>query len=907
MTDKDIKNTLLLPNTTFPLKVKEESRERIFDFWESGEIYKKSLDLNKNKNGKFILHDGPPYSNGSIHLGHVVNRILKDIVVRFHNSLGFETPFVLGWDTHGLPIEFKVLSSNKNIDEKDIRKECSAYALEQIELQKSQLKSLGLFTDYENYYSTQDKSYESTQINILADLARKDIIYRGLRPIYWSWSHKTALAENEVEYLDKEDHSTFFKLELKKDFLGESNVKILVWTTQPWTIPANMLIAVKDDANYLLVDFLGEKLIIAEKFLEEIKKWNTQELFVKKSFSGKDLIGIFYNHPYKDSGSFYVVDGEDNVSEFDGTGLLHVAAACGPEDFILAKKENLEIVGILDENGKFTKEILIPDLIGVFYQKANNWIIDDLVEKNVIVKTSKFVHSFPHDWRDKTPLVYRLTEQWFIKLTGIRNEILNNIEKVEWFPSHSKEKMISFINNRDDWCISRQRKWGVPIPAIRINGKSIIIPEIAEYVSQLVKDNGSDFWFQPACKEILRKKFSNILVDDFSIEKDTMDVWFDSGVSNICVLEKNDNFPADVYLEGKDQFRGWFNSSLIISTIIKKQPPYKKVVSHGFTVDSSGRKMSKSLGNIIDPLQVIKKFGIDTLRLWVSSVDFTKETKISDDILKGINDSYQKIRNTLRFIVGNLHNADKVIKSESDLKEDLDDIDYYVLSSLWQLVLDSKEDYLDYKFNNVYNSINSFCVNKLSSFYFEIIKDVLYCDDLYSKRRRQVVITLYHILQLLLKVISPVIPFLAEEVYQSVNLNLSFSDFFNKESVHLIEYPSDAEFIFRKSIKKIENDFEKNVVSLRKEVFRFLEKSRQEKIIDVNSQAVVIVNIDSEEKFNYLNHLNNLNGLFLVSEIYINRASEFSISVNKTKREKCLRCWKFEILKDSKCKRCSEF
>ncbi|WNE41313.1 MAG: Isoleucine--tRNA ligase [Mycoplasmataceae bacterium] len=902
--DKELKSTLLLPKTDFSLRNKEETRLRIIKFWEEGKIYQKSLDLNKDKNGKFIVHDGPPYSNGSIHLGHSVNRILKDIVLRFHNSLGFQTPFILGWDTHGLPIEFKVLNMKQKIDESEIRKECSKYALEQIDLQKNQLKNLGLFTDYDNYYSTQDKEYEATQIRVLADLSRKEIIHRGLRPIYWSWSHKTALAENEVEYLDREDNSTFFKLTLKEKAFGEENLKLLIWTTQPWTIPANMLVGVKTDTKYLLIDFLGENLILAESFFDKIKKWTNEELVVKNCFYGSELIGLHYENPYQDSSksSFYIVDGSDLVSELEGTGILHIAPACGPDDFVLAKKENLTVFSILDENGKFTNEIIFPELIGMFYQKANKWIIDDLNKRGIIAKTDKFIHSFPHDWRDKSPLVYRLTEQWFINLVVIRNQILDNIEKVEWIPSHSKEKMISFINNRDDWCISRQRKWGVPIPSIRINGKSVIIPEIVDYVADLVEKEGSDFWFQSGAEEIIRSKFSNVLPNDFILEKDTLDVWFDSGVSHISVLEKSGNWPADLYLEGKDQFRGWFNSSLIISTIVKNLPPYRKVVSHGFTVDSNGKKMSKSLGNIIDPLQVINKFGIDTLRLWVSSVDFTKETKISEDILKGINDSYQKIRNTLRFIIGNLHSIDEIIKSEEDLKENLSDVDYYVLSNLWQIVLDSKDDYLDYKFNNVYNSLNSFCVNKLSTFYFEIIKDSLYCDKLDSNRRKQIVITLYFILQYLLKIISPILPFLAEEIYQVVNLE--FSEFFNKESVHLLEYPSDPAFVLENSVKKIESDVEKYLISLRKEVFRCLENSRQNKIIEVNSQAKINISVSDENQFNYLKSLNDLNGLFLVSEVYLNKSDEFSIDIEKTQREKCSRCWKFEILEDLKCSRC---
>lgn len=906
MDSKKIKDTLLLPKTTFSQRFNSEVNRVLSESWESNEIYRLSLERNQNRNGNFIVHDGPPYANGSIHTGHLVNRILKDITIRFHNSLGFYTPFLLGWDTHGLPIEFKVLNSEQKVASADVRTECRRYATEQVQIQKNQLRKLGLLTDYEKFYSTQDRHYEATQIRILGELVKKKLVYRGLRPIYWSWSHKTALAENELEYLDKEDFSLFFKVNLKNSFLQTSDVKLLIWTTQPWTVPANLLIAVKASSTYLLIKLADEHLVIASSFLPNIRNWNLGPVVVEETFLGSQLIGLNYIHPYhKSERLFSIVDGAQMVSESEGSGILHVAPACGPEDFVLAKSVNLEVVAVLDENGRFTKEISVFELVGTFYQDANQWIIDDLKERNMIAKLSKFKHSYPHDWRDKTPLVYRLTEQWFITLEPIRNDLLANIEKVDWFPAHSKEKMISFINNRDDWCISRQRKWGVPIPALKINGVTALYPEILEFVASKVEKDGSDFWFEEQAKTMLTARFPHLTEQQFEIEKDTLDVWFDSGVSSFCVLEQHGQWPANLYLEGKDQFRGWFNSSLIIATILRHNPPYKKVVSHGFVVDNNGKKMSKSLGNVIDPLEIIAKYGIDTVRLWVASVDFTKEMKISDEILKGINDNYQKMRNTFRFILGNLNDIEQVIKTEADLKQELNDVDYYVLTSLWELVLDNKENYLEQRLNLVYSSLNSYCVNKLSSFYFEIIKDSLYCDSLQSIRRKQIVITLYFILEMMLKMVAPIMPSLADEIYQSVNF--SFSSFFSKQSIQLVDYPSEPTFIQAKAVKIIENQIEKYFITLRKEVFRSLENARQEKKIALNIHARIVVTLTDKEQVAFLQTLGDLSNLFLVSEFYITEDSEDVIEITISERQKCERCWRFQPLSQQLCARCSQF
>lgn len=539
MDSQKTKDTLFLPKTTFPLKNtnRQETEAKIREKWKKRQIYHKILTSNQNS-PSFILHSGPIYANGKIHIGHVLNHVLKDIIVRFYALQGYYTPFLLGWDTHGLPIEHKVLQiySNQRIE---LRKKCSEYASQQIEIQKKQLEQLGLFTDYDKFYTTKDKRYEAKQIRIFAQMVRKELIYRDWKPIYWSCSHSTALAEAEVEYLPKEDYSLYFYLSLAKseELLGLENIYLLAWTTQPWTIPANRLVAVKKEGFYSLVKWNNKYFFILTKKITSFP-WMKEAKIIKKDISGAELIGLEYYHPYQKQIVSKVIDGERFVSEEEGTGILHCAPAFGAEDFSLAQKEKLTIICPLDEKGHFTDEINIPELIGKYYQEVNEWVVKDLEKKNQVAHQSQFTHSYPHDWRDKSPLIYRLTEQWFINIQVIKQDLLNNIEKVKWYPFWAKDKMQQVIKGRDDWCISRQRKWGVPIPVLFAENKSIIIPEIIDYVADMFEKNGSVCWFDGTILPQLQTKFPQLIKKTTKLGTDIMDVWLDSGVSHWCVLEK---------------------------------------------------------------------------------------------------------------------------------------------------------------------------------------------------------------------------------------------------------------------------------------------------------------------------------------------------------------------------------
>ena len=540
MDSKKIKDILLLPKTNFPLKNANhlENEKKIREFWEERKIYQQVLEKNKD-NQSFILHSGPPYANGKLHIGHFLNFLIKDIIVRSQASEGYYTPFLLGWDAHGLPTEHKILQTYKN-QKVDLRPTCHKFALEQVQIQKEQLKKLGLFTDYDKYYITLDKKYEAEQLRIFGEMVKKGLIYQGFRPIHWSCGHETALAEAEIEYLEKKDTSLYFKIKLAKnpDFLEQKSVNLLVWTTQPWTIPANRLTAVKKSASYALVDYNGEYLIILENKIPLLEKWQGGKLKIEKVFLGEKFLGLTYFRPYQEDVKGYIVDGSDFIEEGEGTGVVHLAPAFGAEDFVAARKEKLIIDCPVEPNGLFNEKIGVPELVGKHHSEVNQYVVNDLEKRNLIVKKEVITHSYPHDWRDKSPLIYRLTKQWFIKVEAIKEELLKNIKEVKWYPCWTEEKMRQIITAREDWCISRQRKWGVPIPILYRNNEPILNLEIIDYVAEIVASQGSDCWFDGSILPPLREKFPDLITEGVILGGDIMDVWLDSGVSHCCVLRK---------------------------------------------------------------------------------------------------------------------------------------------------------------------------------------------------------------------------------------------------------------------------------------------------------------------------------------------------------------------------------
>ena len=543
MDAKKIKETLFLPKTDFPLKNHnhQSTEQEIREFWEEKQVYPKVLEKNKN-NQSFILHSGPPYANGKIHLGHVLNFLIKDIIVRFQASQGFYTPFLLGWDAHGLPTEHKILQTYKG-QKIDLRPACHKFAWEQVQIQKKQLKKLGLFTDYSKYYVTLDKKYEAEQLRIFGQLVKKGLVYQGFRPIHWSWSHETALAENEIEYYQKKDTSLYFKIKLADTLnsLEKKDIFLLIWTTQPWTIPANQLVAIKKNASYSLVNCDGEYLVLLEKRVSILEKWS-KETKIEKVITGEKLLGLNYFHPYWEDMKGYVVAGDEFIQEEEGTGIVHLAPAFGAEDFAVAKQEKLTIECPLEPNGLFNEKIGISELVGKHYWEVNKHVISDLEKRNLVIRKEEIVHSYPHDWRDKNPLIYRLTKQWFIRIESVKEELLENIQKVKWYPAWTKEKMLQIISAREDWCISRQRKWGVPLPILYKNDEPILSPEIIDYVAEIFSQNGSNCWFDKSILPLLQEKFPNLLDKETVLGEDIMDVWLDSGVSHWCVLRKRVKF-----------------------------------------------------------------------------------------------------------------------------------------------------------------------------------------------------------------------------------------------------------------------------------------------------------------------------------------------------------------------------
>lgn len=538
MDNKKYKDTLLLPKTSLPLKNfhPTETEKKFRELWETKQVYQKVLEKNKN-NQPFVLHSGPPYANGKLHIGHFLNFTIKDIIVRFQASQGKYTPFLLGWDTHGLPIEHKMIQVHQG-QKINLRQVCHDFALEQVQIQKEQLKKLGIFTDFEKYYITLDKEYEAEQIRVFGEMVKKGLIYQGFRPIYWSCGHETALAEAEIEYYEKKDTSLYFKIKLANSFFGKENVNLLVWTTQPWTIPANRLVAIKKSASYALVEYNNEHLIILESKIPLLEKWQDGKLKVEKVFSGEKLLGLTYLHPYQNDIKGYIVDGSDFIEEGEGTGIVHLAPAFGAEDFAVAKKENLIVECPLEPNGIFNEKIRVPELVGKHYSEVNNYVIADLEKRNLTVKKEVITHSYPHDWRDKSPLIYRLTKQWFIRVESIKKELLENIEKVKWYPSWSEEKMRQIITAREDWCISRQRKWGVSIPVLYKNSEPILNLEIINYIADIFAEKGSDCWFDGNILSSLREKSPNLVDKDTVLGQDVMDVWLDSGVTHWHVLKR---------------------------------------------------------------------------------------------------------------------------------------------------------------------------------------------------------------------------------------------------------------------------------------------------------------------------------------------------------------------------------
>ncbi len=920
--EKDYSKTVNLPKTDFQMKANLAQREPSFiKDWQNGRIYEQMRNKNKGKK-KFILHDGPPYANGHLHTGHMLNKILKDIIVKYKNMTGFDTPFTPGWDCHGLPIEtqcLKELKTDKNkVDRLIFRKQAGDFAKKFVSIQREEFKRCAIFADWENPYLTLDPRYEASIVKVFGELAEKGFLFRKKKPVYWCASCETALADAEVEYADHSSDSIFVKFaiaglcESLKNKPVLKDYSVLIWTTTPWTLPSNVALAFSPVSKYAACEFSTdsgiEKLIVAKDLAENVKtKINASSFEIKEEISGSDLEYIKCKNPIVDRESVGIL--ADFVSMQDGTGIVHIAPGHGQEDYQAGLAYKLEIVSPLNDRGQFTNQV--PEFEGINVFKANPLIIEKLKKEGKVLASLKIDHSYPHCWRCKKPVIFRATPQWFmgVDLNNLRGRLLDEIKNVSWIPKYGENRISSMIETRPDWCLSRQRLWGVPLPIFYCKecGEAVVDKKIIDKIAELFKEKGSDVWFEKTSEELLKGfdvKCSCCGKTDFKKEEDILDVWFDSGVSSEAVLSSGNydslEFPADMYLEGSDQHRGWFQTSLLPAVALKEKAPYKTVLTHGFLVDGEGRKMSKSLNNGLDPQQIINKYGADVLRLWVASCDYREDVRLSDEIIKGHTDSYRKIRNTLRFMLGNISDM-----KEQDIvcRDDMNEIDKYALHCLNDVVNQTVCGYENYEFHKIVNGVNNFCTVFLSGFYLDSLKDILYCDKTDGKDRRSAQSAMFEITVTLLKLMSPVLSFTMQEGWNEiVKIKSGLPQF-----VTLADFPKENSKY--NLDKEILNKWE-NLVKIKQQVLIEYEKLRQQKIIGSNLEARVIIKYGSaySDFFKDKNLINIVFGSWDISFETSDNADEISVSAGKSEFAKCKRCWRHieGVNENGLCHRCAE-
>lgn len=828
-----MKDTLQIGKTKFPMRAGLPNREPEWQKeWEENQLYQQRLKLNEGHE-KFVLHDGPPYANGNIHLGHSLNKISKDIILRFKAMSGYETPFIPGWDTHGLPIE--TVLAKKGIKRKEMPmteylNKCRDYALSQVNKQRDDFKRLGILADWEHPYLTLQSEYEAAQIRVFGKMAEKGYIYKGLKPIYWSPSSESSLAEAEIEYKDVKSPSLYvaFKVKDGKGILDD-DTSFIIWTTTPWTLPANLGISVNARYDYVQVLADDKKYVVAKELLDDVKeKLGWEKVEILKEFTGAEMEYMTAQHPFYDRESL-VMNG-DHVTLESGTGLVHTAPGHGEDDYQVGMKYGLDILSPVDSKGVFTDEA--PGFEGIFYDKANPMVTELLEEKGALLKLDFFTHSYPHDWRTKKPVIYRATPQWFASIADFRQDILDQINQVNWINPWGKTRIYNMIRDRGDWVISRQRAWGVPLPIFYAeNGEAIITPETIEHVANLFAKHGSKVWFEREAKDLLPEGFTHPGSPNgqFTKEKDIMDVWFDSGSSHEAVLRGRDclRFPADLVLEGSDQYRGWFNSSITTSTAVNGVAPYRSVISQGFVLDGEGRKMSKSLGNTILPDKVWNQFGADILRLWVSSVDYEADVRVSMDILKQVSEIYRKIRNTMRFLIANTEDFNP--KEERVAYQELRSVDKYMEVRLQQVIQEMLQGYEHYSFMTVYKTLVNFCTTELSAFYLDFAKDVVYIEKQDSYERRCMQTVFYDILVALTKLMNPIIPFTSEEIWGYLKEDEEYA--YLSDMPEVIHFDDEAELL----------DMWESFMDFRDEVLKALEEARHNKLIGKSFEAAVTV------------------------------------------------------------------
>lgn len=897
----ELKKTLIMNKGDFEMRANLAQKEPTYvKHWSEMDLYHKMLEKNDGREA-FYLHDGPPYANGDMHAGHALNKILKDMIIRYKSLKGFYTPFTPGWDTHGLPIENAVVKNG--VDRKttpivDFRKQCAKYAFKQVDRQRKQLLRLGVVGDYENPYITLTKEYEKGQIEIFADMALKGYIYKGLKPVNWSPSSESALAEAEIEYKDVTAKTIYVRFQVT-EAKGPISVGdyFVIWTTTPWTLPANLAICLNPLFTYGVFKTDKGNLIFLKSKAEELKETlGLSECELIKEFKGSEVELSKCKHPYYDKDSLIILG--DYVSDDAGTGCVHIAPGHGLDDFKVCLKYGIKPYCPVDEHGYMTKDAG-EELAGLFYEEANDKSIELLERNGALLKLIEITHSYPHDWRTGKPLIFRATPQWFCSLSAIKQNLLDEVEKVSYSPKWGKVRLHNMIEGREDWCISRQRAWGVPIPIIYAeDGTAILDKKVFDHIAELIGQYGSNVWYEREAKDLLPEGYTTEHSPNglFTKEKDIMDVWFDSGSSFRSVdMAKGYPYPADLYLEGNDQYRGWYNSSLILAVATTGIAPYKSIVTHGMIVDGNGEKFSKSKGNGVDPNKICDTYGADILRLWVSTIDFQAESKLSEELIKIVSESYRKIRNTFKFMLANLFDdAEHVFDPECEYE--LSELDKMILAKLNSLMETVDKEYASYDFIGVQSAIFNFMVNDLSAFYLDLAKDVLYCDAVDSLRRKGVQKVLYEMVRKLAIALSPILPFTMEEVNDHLHKGAT------PGSIALSDYPTEK-------VDEVALNEYKNLVAIRNKALKLLEVARSNGLFGQNPEASLTLSLEGEQLV-LANKLGEeeLARILQVAKVTLGENE----GATKFVGERCERCWCYfdHLEEDSEghhiCERCAE-